>query len=197
MRGSCQYMSTKKRAHTVWLTVSTCVSCVKPTFGRTTTGSPCGPSGGGANVSIRSVPIAAQMRPASTWPCTPSSWSRSRTPFTLSAASTEIDTLCSGSTVRILAIVDSRSGGTRFARKSIAIVASFACEEICDLRRLNEGGCGDSQPSSSITEWRAETAEWRVLRDGESISVQACERVWLVHEDRAQRLRRRARSLEL
>ena len=138
MRGSCRYMSTKKPSPAVWLTVSTCVSCVKPPSAARPPARRAGPSGGGANVSIRSVPIAAQIRPASTWPCTPSSCSRSRTPFTLSAASTEIDTLCSGSTLRILAIVDSRSGGTRFARKSIAIVASFACE-ICDLRRLNGG----------------------------------------------------------
>ena len=145
------HMSTKNRAHTVWFTVSTCVSCVNPTFGRTTTGSPCGPSGGGANVSIRSVPIAAQMRPASTCPSTPSSCRRSRTPFTLSAASTEIDTPCSSRTDRILDIVDGRRGGLRFARKSIAIVASFACDEIWLLRRE-----GVSHPS--IEEWRDEAS---------------------------------------
>ena len=33
---------------TVWLTVSTWLSDVKPIFGRTITGSPLGPRGGGA-----------------------------------------------------------------------------------------------------------------------------------------------------
>ena len=81
---------------------------------------------------------------------------------------------------RILAIVDC-AAAARFARKSIAIVASFACEEICDLRRLNDSG-----PAAALLlhDEREEAVE--VFRDGESIfSADLCEWVWLVHEERA------------